>query len=344
MEYQYSAVVAKKSITIKEVAQEAGVSTQTVSRVLNDRPDVAPKTRHTVRAVIERLGYQPNAIARSLIRQRSHTMGVVASELDQYGPMRVLTGLEREAHNLGYSLILSLIHQPETDAGEQALNNLLGRQVDGIIWASAEIDHNRDWLREKIDRLPTPIVLLDGSFDANALVASSSRACGRLATQHLLAQGYRHIGHITGPLAYRSAQQRLLGWQDILLTTRPNQLVEGDWSAASGERGLRQLLAQYPELDAVYAANDQMALGVLQAAHQMSLRVPEDLGVVGTDNIPESAYFWPPLTTVRHHMIEQSKIIVRKLDQLIQAKAQNKQVDQPKNIYLQPELIIRKSS
>jgi LacI family transcriptional regulator len=130
----------------------------------------------------------------------------------------------------------------------------------------------------------------------------------------------------------------------VLPAAQKKGTFEGDWSAASGEQGLRQLMEQYPEMDAVFACNDQMALGALQAAHQLNLRVPQNLGLVGFDNIPESAYFWPALTTVRHQLIEQGKIIVRELISMIEAMQQAKRTVQPDANVLQPHLVIRNSS
>ena len=338
-------MITKKQITIKQVAREAGVSTQTVSRVLNNRPDVAPETRRLVQEVIVRLDYQPSAIARSLIRQRSHALGVVAAELGQYGPTRRLLGIEQQANESGYSLHLSIMHEPELENGEQLLNDLLSWHVEGVIWAVPEIGNNRAWLHDKIPQLPVPIICISEQ-PCNDLPAVSvdNRAGGQLATEHLLAQGYQHIGIITGPLTWEVARQRQLGWQDALPTAQNERIFEGDWSAASGEQGLRQLLERYPEMDAVFACNDQMALGALQAAHQLKLRVPQNLGLVGFDNIPESAYFWPALTTVRHQLIEQGKIIVRELVSMIETKQQAKSIAQADAIVLQPRLVIRKSS
>ena len=333
-----------KAVTIKEVAREAGVSTQTVSRVLNDRPDVAPETRQNVKAIIDKLGYQPSALARSL-KQPRRTVGVVTAQLGQYGPMRRLLGVESKADELGYSLHLSLVHNPETDNGERLLNDLLSWQVEGVIWAVPEISHNRSWLLHKISQLNVPILFISEQPD-NVLPAVSvdNRTGGRLATEHLLAQGYRHIGLITGPLSWDVACQRKLGWQDALSTTASNQIVQGDWSAKSGQQGLQQLLEQYPNLDAVLACNDQMALGAMQVAHQLGIRVPEDLGVVGFDNTPEAAYFWPSLTTVRHQLNEQGRIAVEQLIEAIEAKRNTVHVDLPKMTVLEPELIIRASS
>jgi len=167
-----------------------------------------------------------------------------------------------------------------------------------------------------------------------------------MATQHLLDQGYQNIGLITGPLDWWEARQRQLGWQDALkeVTIENSLVVEGDWSAESGEQGLRQLLAQRPDIDAVFVCNDQMALGALQAARQMGVQVPEDLALVGFDDIPESAYFYPPLSTVRQDMVELGRCAVRELGRMIEASQKDKAVIEPKTILLQPELIVRASS
>lgn len=334
----------KKQITITYVAQEAGVSKQTVSRVLNNRHDVAPETRRRVQDVIDRLGYQPSNLARRL-KQRSFSLGIVTAGLEQYGPVRRLVGIERGAIERGYSLHLSLIHQLEADRGEAALNDLLAWKVEGIIWGVPEISNNRAWLQDKLPQLPVPILFISERADSTrAVVAVNNRAGARLATEHLLEQGYRQIGLITGPLTWDVAQDRKLGWQDALPATEDRQIVEGDWSAASGAQGFRQLLDQYPEIDAVFACNDQMALGVLQTAHELGLRVPQDLGVVGFDNTPEAAYFWPPLTTVRHQLIEQGKLAVQTLIDMVEVQQQEEDIFQPETQLLQPELLVRQSS
>jgi len=334
----------RKTITIKQVAENAGVSKQTVSRVLNNRPDVAPETRLRVQAVIDQLHYQPSNLARKL-KQRGHTIGVATAQLGQYGPMRRLLGIDQAAEELGYSLHLDLVHQLETDNSEQVLNELLAWQVDGIIWAVPEISNNRTQLQDKLSQLPVPVLFVSEQSEGTlSTIAVDNRTGGRLATEHLLEQDYQHLGLITGPLTWNVARQRQLGWLDVLPTAQPKQMVEGDWSAASGERGLHQLLAHYPKLDAVFACNDQMALGVLQAAHQLDLSVPEDLGVVGFDNTPESAYFWPPLTTVRHQLIEQGKLAVQVLIGVIEAQQHNGEFAHPKITLLEPQLVVRKSS
>lgn len=343
----------KRRINIKEVAKKAGVSTQTISRVINNRPDVAPGTFQRVQRVIKETGYAPNTLARSLIRGRSHTLGVVAYGLDYFGPSRVLTGIEQQAAKLGYSIFLNLIHQPETSVVDDLLNGLFARQVDGVIWAVPEIGSNRSWAQMRSPDFPVPVAFVNGiSRHAHLpLVGIDNHAIGCLATEHLLAGGARRLGIVTGPVDWWEAQQRQQGWREAVeahgLAVEDRLVVAGDWQAKSGEQGLYQLLAQGSDLDAVFASNDQMALGVLHAAHRLGRRVPEDLAVVGVDNIPESAHFWPPLTSVRQRLREAGALAVQEIDQLIQKSKQpgRGQNGTPLNLaLLQPELIVRESS
>ena len=340
-------------ITIKEVAKTAGVSTQTVSRVINNRPDVAPETFQRVQKIIAETGYAPNALARSLIRGRSQTLGVVAYGLKYFGPSRVLTGIEQQAAEMGYSIVLNLLHQPETNDVDQLLVSLFARQVDGIIWAIPEIGANRAWARAGSLQFPIPIVFVGGMEGPGSLPLAGidNRAIGRLATEHLLAGGARRIGIITGPLSWWEARERRLGWQEALqahgLAAEDRLVAVGDWSAKSGEQGLYQLLVQCPDLDAVFASNDQMALGVLYVAQRLGRRMPEALSVIGVDNIPESAHFCPPLTSVRQGLREAGALVVRELDRMIQKPARGHRPpspDGPPVNLLQPDLIVREST
>lgn len=336
-------------ITIKQVAHEAGVSTQTVSRVLNNRPDVAAATRRRVQQVIEQLGYRPSAIARSLIRRRSHTLGVVTAGLRYIGPSQTLNGITAQAEAMGYSLLLKKLPKFDTDDIEPILNALLSRQVDGIIWAVPEIGNNHNWLVGRLPHLPVPIIFLTMRQQSNlSVVAVDNYMGGRLATAHLLEQGHRHIGHITGPLSWWEAKQRQAGWRDALaeagLLPADNRWAEGNWSSESGESAIRQLLDQYPEMDAVFAANDQMALSVLYVACQKGMRVPQDLAVVGFDSIPEAAYFCPPLTTIHQNLHELGATAVQQVVQMIEANRTPENSYKPEIIWLKPQLIIRESS
>jgi LacI family transcriptional regulator len=250
---------------------------------------------------------------------------------------------------LGYVLLLSLIRQPGNGDVGQLLRDMLARQVDGIVWAVPEIASNRDWIGEEHSGLPVPVVFLSMRPQPGlSVVAVDNRSGGRMASKHLLDVGYENVGLITGPLAWWEARQRQSGWQDALqqagIPIEDNLVVEGDWQAASGERGLHRLLEQRPDVDAVFISNDQMALGALQAARKLGVRVPEDLALVGFDDIPESVYFHPPLSTVRQDMVELGRCAVRELGCTIEATQHGEADVEPKTILLKPELIVRESS
>lgn len=341
---------AKKSVTIKEVARAAGVSAQTVSRVLNDRPDVSDETRQRVRDIINQLGYSPNIIARSLIQGRSNTIGVVGYGLGYYGPSRTLTGVERQANELGYSTLLSLLREPDLTAGESILSNLLMRKVDGIIWAVPEIGEHRSILLEAIQSAPVPVVFINMQpREGLAVVAVDNNAGGRQATLHLLARGCRRVGIIAGPDTWWESRQREAGWRSAMLESgqfNEDDLrrlkVSGDWYPSSGERGLEVLLDQNPELDAVFAFNDPMALGALKAARRLNRRVPDDIAIVGFDDIPEANFYTPSLTTLRQPLLELGASAVRLLHQVL-SQPENPYIF-PEQIWLQSELVVRESS
>jgi LacI family transcriptional regulator len=342
----------RRRVTIKEVAAAAGVSTQTVSRVLNNRPDVAPETFERVQRVIADTGYAPNLLARGLTQGRSRTLGIVAYGLEYFGPSRVLTGIEQEAAELGYSITLNLIHEPETNGVDDLLNSLIGRQVDGIIWAIPEVRENRAWSHVRASDFPVPVLLVGGMTGQSPLpsIAIDNAAIGRLATRHLIDGGARRIGVITGPLHWWEARERLRGWRETLeaagLPADERLIAVGDWSPNSGELGLDRLVAQAPDIDAVFACNDQMALGVLHAAQRRGWRVPDDLLVIGVDNIPEGSHFWPPLSTVHQPLRDAGAVAVRRVDEMIRAQQSRRgEVVPAEQIrLLEPELIVRQSS
>src|SRR5574341_862398 len=266
----------------------------TVSRVLNNRPDVSSATRKRIRKIIEDMGYSPNVMASSLRQGRSNTIGIVATRIEYSGPSHTIVGIEQQAEKFGYSLLLSLLHNPEANYGKDVLESMLSRQVDGIIWAVPEIGGNREELCRRVRDISTPVVFLSMEPRQRAMSAAVDNYLGgRLATEHLLAQGNRQIGIITGPMTWWEAQQRARGWRDALQAAGISDIepfwAEGDWSAASGEAGLYRLLDQRPTLDAVFANNDQMALGVYQAARRTGRQIPQNLAIIGFDDIPESA-------------------------------------------------------
>jgi LacI family transcriptional regulator len=335
--------------TIKEVASAAGISTQTVSRVINDRPDVSPETRKRVQDVINRLGYQPSALARSLIRQRSHTLGVVTAGLRYIGPSRTLSGIASAAEEAGYSLLLKELSSFDPDDISPIFQALLSRHVDGIIWAVPEIGDNRKWVKDTPSDMEVPLVFLTMNPPKNIPVVSiDNYAGGRMAVTHLLGQGYRKVGHISGPLDWWEARQRMSAWKDVLKEAghevMDNHWVEGNWSSSSGAQAAEKLFDQYPQMDSIFVANDQMALGIMKVAADQGRRIPEDIGIVGFDNIPESAYFQPPLTTVQQDHSDIAKIAVAEIIKIIESGWQGLDPVDPQSILLSPTLVSRTSS
>lgn len=326
------------------------MSTQTVSRVINHHPDVAPDTLTRVQAVIDELGYAPDILARSLIRGRSHTLGVVAFGLEFYGPSRVLTGIEGQAAAMGYSITLSLVHRPELADAKALLEGLQARRVDGVIWAIPEIGENRARAREISAAAALPLVFVNGDpkVVGSPLIGIDNMAIGRLAAEHLLMRGARQIGIITGPGEWWEAHQRIAGWRQSLddfgLAVDESLIVAGDWSAESGRRAGQELLQRRPTLEAVFACNDQMALGAMFAAHALGRRLPDDLAVVGVDNTPEAALFWPALTSIRQRLREAGSQAVRMVDALIAGAGDPSAPSTVSSCLLQPELIVRASS
>lgn len=335
--------------TIKEVASAAGVSTQTVSRVINNRPDVSPQTRQRVQEIIDQLGYQPSALARSLIRQRSYTLGVVTAGLKYIGPSRTLSGITRAAEEAGYSLLLKELPHFDANNVVPIFQTLLSRHVDGIIWAVPEVGENHNWVNKLFLDIEIPIVYLAmKSQEKISVVSINNYLGGQMAVSHLLEQGYQRIAHISGPLGWWESRERLAAWRDMLIEAdkevKDEYWVEGNWSSASGAQAIEKLFGQYPEVDAIFIANDQMALSVMQYACRKGIKIPEDLGIVGFDDIPESAFFWPPLTTIQQDQHNVGEVAVEEMIKIIESYRHEHEPVRPKSIMLTPTLIVRKSS
>lgn len=335
--------------TIKEVASVAGVSTQTVSRVINERPDVSPETRQRVKDVIKELSYQPSALARSLISQRSHTLGVVTAGLRYIGPSRTLSGITATAEELGYSVLLKELPSFDTEDISPIFHAFISQHVDGIIWAVPEVGENRKWVNNSPVDIDVPLVYLTMDPRENISVVSIDNYLGgRMAMSHLLEQGYRKIGHISGPLDWWESRQRMAAWRDSLteagLDARDEHFVEGNWSSASGALAVEKLFDQYPDIDSIFVANDQMALSVMQFFWEKGIHIPQDIGIVGFDNIAESAFFSPALTTVQQDQHRVARIAVAEIIKIIETGWQGLEPEPPKTVIMPPTLIVRQSS
>ncbi len=338
----------RKRITIKDVAQAAGVSTQTVSRVVNKFSYVAEGTRQRVETVVEQLGYHPSTLARSLIQQRSYTLGVVTFGLKYIGPSRTLNGVADKADELGYMLLMKELDNFNTDRIDDVIDSLLARQVDGILWVAPEIGDNHTWVEERMDKITVPILFLAMQpRDGISSVSTDNFQGAVMAIQHLLDCGRKKIGHISGPLSWWEADERKRGWRETLgaagFEVSEQHCTEGNWSSASGEQAFIQLLESFPDMDAVFVANDQMALAVLREANRRGIRVPEQLAVVGFDNIPESAYFYPSLTTIYQDLQLLGEQAVKNTVEMIQARHRNQSII-AQSSFIQPTLVVRESS
>jgi LacI family transcriptional regulator len=246
-------------------------------------------------------------------------------------------------------LFLSLVSQPDNLNYDRILDTLLARRVDGIIWAVPEVGDNRKWLTPGLlERVP-PMVFLSMAAQPGLTIAAVNNYNGaKQAAQHLIEQGHSKIGIITGPLAWWEARERYAGWKSTLeqagFAPSTSFVAESYWSAAGGERAMEHLLKQNTDLDAVFASSDQIALGALGAAHKLGRRIPQDLAIIGFDNAPESAFYWPPLTTVYQKLVYVGQIAVQNLHQMIEARRQQKGTVEPVVTMIEPELIVRASS
>ncbi|MER7892206.1 LacI family DNA-binding transcriptional regulator [Micromonospora sp. NPDC094482] len=281
-----------------DVARLAGVSHQTVSRVLNGHPNVREQTRLRVQAAIAELGYRPNRAARALVTGRSQVIGVVAQNTTLYGPASLLAALEQAAAETGFAVSVGSVRDLDHESISAAVERHLAHRVAGIV-VIAPVES----AGEALERLPkdVPLVTIDGDPRRPVPLVTVDQVAGaRAATQHLLDAGHRTVWHVSGPPGWFDSAGRIEGWREALEAAGAElpPLMPADWSAAAGYR-CGQLLARMPEVTAVFAANDHLALGVLRALHEHGRRVPDDISVVGFDDVPEASYFIPPLTTVQ---------------------------------------------
>jgi DNA-binding LacI/PurR family transcriptional regulator len=329
-----------KRVTLHDVAEQAGVSYQTVSRVINENPHVSKDTRQRVLRVIKELNYQPNHAARSLVTRRSNLLEVITFGSHHYGPSQMVAHVERAARRLGYNLILSHIIEMSVDEIRAAINSLSGRLVDGLIMVTPVVGLDYDDLMALCQGIP--FVMIDpqlGSITPSVVI--NQHYGSQLATKHLLNLGHRDICEISGPLHWFGAMARHESWRDTLETAgvTPGQSIEGDWTAVGGYAAAQHLLDNEASFTALVVANDQMALGAMRAMRERGLHIPYDISVVGFDDIPEAVCFEPPLTTVRQDFEALGSQSVEYLVDLIH------QPDMPlQQRVLYPALVIRQST
>jgi DNA-binding LacI/PurR family transcriptional regulator len=327
----------RRTAVMADVARLAGVSHQTVSRVINDSAHVRPETRRRVLAAMRTLDYRPNPAARALVTGRSRTLGVVSFDTTLYGPASTLFAIEQAAHAAGYFITIVSLLAMDRASVLGAVDRLRVQGVDGILVITPQ-----EGAAEAVANLPAavPVVAVEAGPPGSVPVVAVDQFAGAVsATQLLLDLGHRTVWHVAGPRDFLEAQQRVDGWRTALdaAGAQAPPVLTGDWSPRSGyEVGRR--LAEDPEVTAVFVANDQMALGVLRALHERGRSIPREISVVGFDDIPEAQYFMPPLTTVRQDFGEMGRSSLRLLLDLMRS-------DQPPSrLTIAPELVVRRST
>ncbi len=321
-----------------DVAAEAGVSHQTVSRVLNGFEGIKPDTKERVLAAIETLGYRRNSAARLLASSRSRLVGVVTWGSSQFGPANVILGLEAAARRSDYRLSTVSVVEMNELAFRAAVDQLLEQAVEAVIVIVPHITVMR--IAQRLD-LGVPTVVVEGDLSQLPLTAGVDNVQGaRLATRHLLELGHETVVHLAGPVDWSEAMARREGWRlelEAAGRSIPPLRWGGDWSAHSGYVTGRSL-AREPDVTAVFAANDQMALGFLRACREAGRRVPEDISVVGFDDLPEAAFFTPPLTSVSQDFPELGRRAMRLVERVL-AGEDHASVD-----LVQTSLVVRDST
>jgi DNA-binding LacI/PurR family transcriptional regulator len=327
-----------RAVVMSDVGELAGVSHQTVSRVINGSPHVRPETRERVLAAMAELGYRPNSVARALVTGRSNMLGVVSFDTTLYGPASTLFGIERAAHEAGYFIIVASLKALDRSSVSDAVERLRRQGVDGVL-VIAPMQDAADALLHAPSEVPL-VAVEAGPDDLVSVVAVDQLAGAAKATQHLLDLGHRTVWHIAGPADFLESRQRQDGWRTTLERAGidPPRPLAGDWSARSGYDLGRRLSAD-PKVTAIFVANDQMALGVLRAMHEAGRDIPREVSVVGFDDVPEAPYFTPPLTTIRQDFDEMGSRSLRLLLRTIEA---GRRV--PAGSRVQPELIVRAST
>ncbi len=330
------------STTMRRIAQELGVSTTTVSKVLNEHADIGPATRARVLAHVEQRGYRPNAVARSLSMRRTHTLGVVIPDLMHSFFVEVISAIESISSDRGYGLLLCSSGE-DAQKERRELEMLRARQVDGIVVASTDAA-NTDVLRHLVSR-GTAVVMIDRDDHPKLgchRVLTDDRLVGRLATEHLIAMGRKTIAHLAGP-PFVHARRRAAGYRKALVThgrrVRPQLVIGAGFLEGGGYDAMKRLLGVRPTVDAVVAANDPTAIGAMKAIWDAGLRVPDDIAIVGAGDIWHGDLLRVPLTTIAWSKDEMG----RRAAELMIDQLRIDRRGRFQKIIVPPRLVVRKS-
>lgn len=328
-----------RKVTITAIAAAAGVSVPTVSRVVNGRSDVAPETRAKVEDLLRQHGYRRRT---TVPGDRAALLDLVFNDLDSPWAVEIIRGVEEVAHAAGFGTVVSAIHG-RAGSARQWMKNLRDRASDGVILVTSVLE---PVLHEELRRLNVPIVVVDpaGSAALDApTIGATNWAGGMAATEHLLGLGHRRIGFIAGPPRLLCSRARLDGYRAAVeaagVAVDDELIMQGDFYHEGGFTACGRLMDLAEPPTAIFASSDQMALGAIEALRRRGLRVPEDVSVVGFDDLPEVRWCAPPLTTVRQPLVEMGKLAAR----TVLRQARGEEIDSPR-LELATELVVRAST
>lgn len=320
-----------------DVAKLSGVSHQTVSRVINDHKNVSEKTRTKVLKAMNELGYSPNLVARALVTGKTATIGVLSHDTTLFGPASTLHAVQSAAREKGYKTSIFSLKSEDRDSIISGIKELMNDGVDGIVIIAPQIRGTQE-VSDVIGNFPA--VLVENESTASLPSVNVDQMYGAYEiTKHLINLGHKTIAHISGPKDWYESEKRLQGFKKALKEKKlEDSLVwEGDWSASSGYNAAKKIVKNQ-KISAIFAGNDAMALGALKAISEAGLKVPENLSLVGFDDLPESQFFTPSLTTARQDFTEVGEQALAILLGLINRKKARM------NVAIKPEILIRESS
>lgn len=326
---------------MKDVARLAGVSIQTVSCVVNNKPGVTDETRERVRSVIEQIGYRLFPVAQSLRTRRTNTIALIVSDIANPSFAAIASTAEDEARVAGYSMVVYNTHG-DLEREENYIRTAIERWVDGVLFVSTK-DQMPSLAALQTANIPSVAIdRIPEDFEGPWVILDNIKA-GRMAAGHLLSLGHTRLAHISGPIELRLARERFEGFRQALDMHGVKQFScehgEGTWECHSGYQAMRALLQCSPRPTGIFSANDRMALGAMRAIQEAGLRVPEDISIIGLDDIETSAYQIPPLTTVKQSFGKLATLGIHLLFDILAGKNPD-----PYQIMIEPELILRQST